>query len=123
MRKWLPVFAAVICCALIAGCAAGFSVEEAAPADELEHLVRRMELAVNPGKNAIPDRFRIFFRTHIRGLGVLARKHGVPIYANEGTWDGILLKDSGIPLRCVRTFYTGEDFYIGGVNAQKEVNA
>ncbi|MBO5762956.1 MAG: hypothetical protein J6R85_03705 [Lentisphaeria bacterium] len=70
MRKWLPVFAAVICCALIAGCAAGFSVEEAAPADELEHLVRRMELAVNPGKNAIPDRFRIFFRTHIRGLGV-----------------------------------------------------
>ena len=53
---------------------------------------------------------------HIRGLGVLARKYGVPIYANEGTWNGILLKESGIPLRCVRTFYTGEDFYIGGVN-------
>jgi len=53
---------------------------------------------------------------HIRGLGVLARKHGVPIYANEGTWDGILLKDSSIPLRCVRTFNTGEDFYIGNVN-------
>jgi len=53
---------------------------------------------------------------HIRGLGVLCRKYGLPVYANEGTWDGILLKESGIPLRCVRTFYTGEDFYIGPVN-------
>jgi len=53
---------------------------------------------------------------HVRGLGVLCRKHGLPVYANEGTWDGILLRDSSIPLRCVRTFYTGEDFYIGGVN-------
>ena len=24
---------------------------------------------------------------HIRGLGVLSRKHGVPIFANEGTWN------------------------------------
>jgi len=53
---------------------------------------------------------------HVRGIGVLARKYGLPIYANEGTWNGILLRESGIPLRCVRTFYTGEDFYIGGVN-------
>lgn len=53
---------------------------------------------------------------HIRGLGVLCRKYGLPVYANEGTWDGILLRDSSIPLRCVRTFDTGEDFYIGGVN-------
>lgn len=53
---------------------------------------------------------------HVRGLGVLCRKYGLPVYANEGTWDGILLREAGIPLRCVRTFYTGEDFYIGGVN-------
>ena len=53
---------------------------------------------------------------HVRGLGVLSRKYGLPIYANEGTWDGILLRESGIPLRCVRTFYTGEDFYIGDLN-------
>lgn len=38
------------------------------------------------------------------------------IYANEGTWDGILQKESGIPQRCVRTFVTGENFYIGGVD-------
>ena len=53
---------------------------------------------------------------HVRGLGVLCRKHGVPVYANEGTWNGIMAKDSRIPARCVRTFYTGEDFYIGDVN-------
>ena len=53
---------------------------------------------------------------HVRGLGVLCRKYGVPVYANEGTWDGILLRESGIPLRCVHTFYTGEDFYIGKMN-------
>ena len=53
---------------------------------------------------------------HVRGLGVLCRKYGLPVYANEGTWDGILLRESGIPLRCVRTFYTGEDFYIGRIN-------
>ncbi len=53
---------------------------------------------------------------HIRGVGVLCRKYGMPVYANEGTWEAILAKDSRIPARCVRTFYTGEDFYIGGVN-------
>ena len=55
---------------------------------------------------------------HVRGLGVLCRKYGLPVYANEGTWDGILLRDSSIPLRCVHTFYTGEDFYIGDVNVR-----
>ena len=53
---------------------------------------------------------------HVRGLGVLCRKYGLPVYANEGTWQGILEKESGIPARCVRTFYTGEDFYIGAMS-------
>lgn len=53
---------------------------------------------------------------HIRALGVICRKYGIPVYANEGTWDAILTKDSRIPPRCVRTFYTGEDFYLGDVN-------
>ena len=55
---------------------------------------------------------------HIRGLGVLCRKYGLPVYANEGTWRGILEKEAGIPARCVRTFYTGENFYIGGVDVR-----
>ena len=53
---------------------------------------------------------------HVRGLGVLCRRFGLPVYANEGTWQGIVQKESGIPPKCVRTFYTGEDFYIGALN-------
>ena len=53
---------------------------------------------------------------HVRGLGVIARKFGLPIYANEGTWQGILQREKGIPPQCMRTFVTGEDFYIGPVN-------
>ena len=55
---------------------------------------------------------------HVRGLGVLCRKYGLPVYANEGTWRGILEKEAGIPARCVLTFYTGENFYIGGVDVR-----
>ena len=55
---------------------------------------------------------------HVKGLGVLCRRHGVPVYANEGTWQGIFLKETNIPARCVRTFFTGEDFYIGGMNVR-----
>lgn len=53
---------------------------------------------------------------HVRGLGVLCRRHSLAVYANEGTWQGILQREAGIPPRCMRTFYTGEDFYIGGMN-------
>ena len=55
---------------------------------------------------------------HVRGLGVLCRKYRLPVYANEGTWNGILLRENGIPPACVRTFYTGEDFYIGRMNVR-----
>lgn len=53
---------------------------------------------------------------HIRGLGVLCRRHHLPVYANEGTWNGILQKEAGIPAACRRMFYTGEDFYIGALD-------
>ena len=53
---------------------------------------------------------------HVRGLGVLCRKYSLPVFANEGTWQGILQKETGIPARCMRTFCTGEDFYIGAMN-------
>ncbi|WP_420852996.1 MBL fold metallo-hydrolase [Staphylococcus lutrae] len=34
---------------------------------------------------------------HIKGIGVLARKYGLPIYANEKTWTRIDKKDPNIP--------------------------
>ncbi len=35
---------------------------------------------------------------HIKGLGVIARKYQLPIYANEKTWQAIEKKDSRIPM-------------------------
>lgn len=35
---------------------------------------------------------------HVKGLGVLARKYGLPIYANEKTWSAIEKKDSRISM-------------------------
>ena len=53
---------------------------------------------------------------HVRGLAVLCRRYGLPVYANEGTWNAILQRETDFPRRCMRTFYTGENFYIGGVD-------
>ena len=41
------------------------------------------------------------------------REIGVDI---RNTWQGILQRETGIPQKCMRTFYTGEDFYIGALN-------
>lgn len=35
---------------------------------------------------------------HIKGLGVLARKYKLPVYANENTWKAIDKKDGKIPM-------------------------
>ncbi|MCR4706348.1 MAG: MBL fold metallo-hydrolase [Clostridiales bacterium] len=53
---------------------------------------------------------------HIKGLPVFVKKTGVPVYANAGTWQGILAKDGRIPHEMRRVITTGEDFIIGGVN-------
>ena len=53
---------------------------------------------------------------HVKGLSVLARRSGVPVYANAGTWQGILARDGGVPEALRRVFVTGEDFFVDGVN-------
>lgn len=53
---------------------------------------------------------------HVRGLAVLCRRYALPVYANEGTWNAILAHEANFPRKCMRTFYTGEDFCIGSVN-------
>ncbi|MBR1707388.1 MAG: MBL fold metallo-hydrolase [Clostridia bacterium] len=53
---------------------------------------------------------------HIRGIYVFSRKYGIPIYANMGTWTGILKRDADIPEQLRFAFETGMDFYIGNVN-------
>ena len=53
---------------------------------------------------------------HTKGVGVMSRKYGIPVYANSGTWSAMKPIIGDIPLRNVRYFNTREDFYIGDVN-------
>lgn len=50
---------------------------------------------------------------HIRGIGVLARKYRIPIYANERTFEAMYRVAGEIPPWQRRFFDTGEDFYLG----------
>jgi len=49
---------------------------------------------------------------HIAGLRVLQKKHGVAVYANAGTLDGIRATKQGGAVEC-RQFTTGSKFEIG----------
>lgn len=53
---------------------------------------------------------------HIAGVGVFARKFGVPVYANERTWEAMLPFIGKLAPELMRVFETGRDFYIGGLN-------
>ena len=53
---------------------------------------------------------------HVRGLPILYKKTGIPIYANPGTWQGVLSRGPCVPEEARRVITTGEDFFIGEVN-------
>ncbi|MBQ6645118.1 MAG: MBL fold metallo-hydrolase [Clostridia bacterium] len=53
---------------------------------------------------------------HISGVGVLARKLQVPIYATRGTWEGMGKRAGKLDQTQMRTISTGEDFYVGKLN-------
>ena len=53
---------------------------------------------------------------HINGVGVLARKLQVPIYATRGTWEGMGKRAGKLDKAQIRTITAGEDFYIGKLN-------
>lgn len=53
---------------------------------------------------------------HVKGVGILARRYRLPVYANAGTWRGMLPLIGEIPPAQVRVFETERDFYLGGVN-------
>ncbi len=52
---------------------------------------------------------------HIAGVGVLARKYRLPIYANERTWNAMAKKIGEIAPHQRRVFDTESDFYIGDI--------
>lgn len=53
---------------------------------------------------------------HIRGVGVLSRRHGVPIFMNESTLKNSLASVGETPT--ARTFCTGDVLKIGKLNVQ-----
>ena len=55
---------------------------------------------------------------HIAGVGVLARKYRLPVYANERNWNAMALKIGDIAPQQRRVFPDGTDFYIGDIAFQ-----
>ena len=53
---------------------------------------------------------------HIKGVGVLARKFGMEVYASPGTWAGMEGKVGDIPAAQRCEFVPGQDFYIDRVD-------
>ena len=52
---------------------------------------------------------------HVKGAGILSRRFHLPIYANEGTWQGMARQVGAVQPGMNRTFETGRDFYIDGL--------
>ncbi len=52
---------------------------------------------------------------HISGAGVMCRKHHIPIYATDLTWEAMEGKVGKIPEGMRRTFDTFSDFYLGDI--------
>lgn len=52
---------------------------------------------------------------HVRGVGVLARRFSLPVYANEKTWHAMQRTVGDIPAAQQRIFSTDIEFYIGDV--------
>ena len=49
---------------------------------------------------------------HCKGIGVLSRKYNLPVYATEGTWNGMEDKIGGIAAKNVCVVEAGADFYM-----------
>lgn len=52
---------------------------------------------------------------HIKGLDVLVRRHSIPVYAREKTWEHIACR-SNLPLQCCQSFQG--DFDLGEVRVE-----
>lgn len=55
---------------------------------------------------------------HTRGVGIMSRKFGIPVYANENTWQAIGKSIGEIDIKNIRMFETGEYFDVGDINVK-----
>jgi phosphoribosyl 1,2-cyclic phosphodiesterase len=52
---------------------------------------------------------------HIQGVGVLARRYNIPIYATHGTWEAMYDKIGNIEKHQIRVISADDDFYIDDI--------
>jgi len=52
---------------------------------------------------------------HIQGAGILSRRFNIPIYANEGTWQGMELKLGKVATENIKVFKTAKSFNVGDI--------
>ena len=53
---------------------------------------------------------------HIKGIGILSRKYDLPVYATEGTWQGMYSKIGSIADKNRIIFEPDQDFFIGSID-------
>lgn len=53
---------------------------------------------------------------HIRGVGAMARRYRLPVYANAATWEAMEDKLGKLPPSVLRVFETGRNFYLKELN-------
>ena len=54
---------------------------------------------------------------HIKGIGILSRKFDLPVFATEGTWEGMYDKIGPIAAKNRVIIEAGRDFFIGSIDA------
>ena len=53
---------------------------------------------------------------HTKGVGILSRKYHLPVYATEGTWDGMAEKIGSVDVKLRCMLEPEQDFYMEGMN-------
>lgn len=53
---------------------------------------------------------------HVKAVGILSRRYNLPVYANEKTWRAMDEMVGRIAFCNIRTFITGQNFYIGDMD-------
>lgn len=72
-------------------------------------------IGVNPGQlNAILVTHE--HSDHIKGIGILSRKYDIPVYATEGTWQGMRSKIGSVVEKNICIFEPEQNFYMGSVD-------
>ena len=68
-----------------------------------------------------PSQLSAILTTHehvdpVKGVGILSRKFHLPVYATEGTWDGMADKIGNVDDGSRCTLVPDQDFYMGEIN-------